>query len=91
MKLDIKKIQEKFITKHMCKSAWSENGINICGISSLGIRKNYYDYVLQSNESLNDPCLTVGFEERIPKNNSVPNIFMGVRVFFDITGKIELH
>ena len=86
MKLDIKKVQEKFIAKYMNY----ENGINLCGVSSIGIRQDYYGYALRDGESLTDLCLTIGFEKKIPENNSIPDIFMGVRVFFDVSGKIEL-
>ena len=84
MKIDIEKVQEKFITKYMD----SENGINMCGISNIKIRQDYYDYVLQDGESLTDLCLSVGFEKKIPEN-TIPDVFMGVRVFCDVIGKIE--
>ena len=84
--MKIEKVQEKFITKYMNP----ENGINMYGISSIKIRQDYYDYILQDGECLTDLCLNVGFEKPIPENNPIPDIFMGVRVFCDFIGNIEV-
>ena len=82
---DIKKIQEEFINKYFINPP-----VNAVGISRLRLQFSPQKIILRSEETLDDLCISVGFETQPPENMMFPSEYNGVRVFYQVNGPITL-
>ncbi len=67
--------------------------VNGVGVSTLGLKSSLdsrlEDINLKPGESWDDHCISVYLEERPPAELSLPREYKGVRVCYDIIGKIR--
>ena len=95
---EAKKIQEKYINKYMHNP--DHPNMNMCGISSIRMKldemaQGGQQFVLnkssdhmKSTDKPSDFCLSVGLEYEHTNDDKLPKRFSGMRVFYEIIGKI---
>lgn len=84
-------IKKKFEEKYFLKEPYS-NYVNGCGISKLRIAQMIIgeELTLKKGETLEDLCLSVTLEEQPPSDLELPKEYKGVRIFYEVVGKIKL-
>jgi len=87
---DVKRVKKEF-QKEYWGNPTTAVYINSVGISSVslmsGRQKEPVD--LSEGESVDDLCLCVGFERDPPAEMKFPDMYKGVRVFYETIGEIR--
>ncbi len=88
--IQVKQIKEDFEKKYFFSDPYKVY-VNGCGISNLEVmqhtRQEKID--LKHGESLEDLCLRVMLRKIPPKDLEFPTEYNGVRVFYQVVGKIR--
>ena len=86
---DVLRIKEEFQNEYIKKSPMHEY-VRTCGISNLKLMKKDGNITsnLKANESIDDYCLFVGLREYPPQKFKFPEEYKGIRICYNIVGKV---
>ena len=86
---EVRMIKKDFSEDIFHKDPYSKY-MNTCGISKISIMVDEEDIDLKKDETLDDFCISVGFEAEPPKDMMFPSEYKGIRIFYKTVGRIEL-